>query len=381
MEGKIRNLYPGGNTPDGFYSYYNYILPQRKAEKIFCLKGGPGTGKSTLMRKVGQHFIDKGEDVDFLWCSSDPGSLDGILVKKRNAAILDGTSPHIVDPKNPGAVDEIINLGEFWNEELIRKNRSRVISCNEKTAKLFGYVYGYLKCAQQQYEFLSHVLDESISYEKMREYKSQVCLKLDGISVLRRSESKIKRDSVLGKDIYTGEKRKFFAGAITPGGIKNNIISIIDNIERIIIIDVPIGFRSEKLLSQVSERFTDAGFDIEEYYCPMFPEDKLEHVVCPDAYTAVVCSNEYHVIDTENVSGKVIRIKVEDDLDSAESELLKKIYEDIKESSRDCILKAIEILKEAKANHDILEDYYVPNMDFDAMDDLREYIIEKIEEK
>ncbi len=44
-------------------------------------------------------------------------------------------------------------------------------------------------------------------------------------------------------------------------------------------------------------------------------------------------------------------------------------------------MKAIEILKEAKANHDILEDYYVPNMDFDAMDDLREYIIEKIEEK
>ena len=113
----------------------------------------------------------------------------------------------------------------------------------------------------------------------------------------------------------------------------------------------------------------------------MFPEDKLEHVVCPDTDTAVVCSDEYHVIDTENVSGKVIRIKVEDDLDSAESELLKKIYEDIKESSRDCILKAIEILKEAKANHDILEDYYVPNMDFDAMDDLREYIIEKIEEK
>ena len=28
MEGKVRNLYPGGNTPHGFYSYYNYILPQ-----------------------------------------------------------------------------------------------------------------------------------------------------------------------------------------------------------------------------------------------------------------------------------------------------------------------------------------------------------------
>jgi hypothetical protein len=28
-----------------------------------------------------------------------------------------------VDPKNPGAVDEIINLGDFWDEEGIRKNK------------------------------------------------------------------------------------------------------------------------------------------------------------------------------------------------------------------------------------------------------------------
>ena len=35
MKGDQRNIYPGGNTPRGFYSYYNYILPQRKAEKIY----------------------------------------------------------------------------------------------------------------------------------------------------------------------------------------------------------------------------------------------------------------------------------------------------------------------------------------------------------
>ena len=67
MKGHIRNIFPGGNTPQGFYSYYNDILPQRKAEKIFCIKGGPGTGKSTLMKEVGNHFAEQGEDVDFLW--------------------------------------------------------------------------------------------------------------------------------------------------------------------------------------------------------------------------------------------------------------------------------------------------------------------------
>ena len=113
MNGKIRHIYPGGNTPEGFFSYYSYIMGQQEANRIICLKGGPGVGKSTFMRKIGEHFVEKGEDVDFLWCSSDPGSLDGIVLKKRRIAMIDATSPHIVDPVNPGAVDSIVHLGEF----------------------------------------------------------------------------------------------------------------------------------------------------------------------------------------------------------------------------------------------------------------------------
>ena len=59
-------------------------------------------------------FAEQGEDVDFLWCSSDPDSLGRIVLKKRRIALLDGTAPHVVDPQNPGAVDEILNLGEYW---------------------------------------------------------------------------------------------------------------------------------------------------------------------------------------------------------------------------------------------------------------------------
>lgn len=40
-------------------------MEQREAKKIFCLKGGPGTGKSTLMKNIGRYFSDKGENVDF----------------------------------------------------------------------------------------------------------------------------------------------------------------------------------------------------------------------------------------------------------------------------------------------------------------------------
>jgi len=84
MKKSVRHIYPGGNTPQGFFSYYNYILSQRNARKLYCIKGGPGTGKSTMMKEIGKYFEGKGEAIDFFWCSSDPDSLDGVLLKDRN---------------------------------------------------------------------------------------------------------------------------------------------------------------------------------------------------------------------------------------------------------------------------------------------------------
>jgi hypothetical protein len=45
-----RHDFPGGNTSKGFYSLYRYILSQDEARRIICIKGGPGTGKSSLMK-------------------------------------------------------------------------------------------------------------------------------------------------------------------------------------------------------------------------------------------------------------------------------------------------------------------------------------------
>ena len=41
-----REYFLGGNTAKGFFSYYDYLMRQEDAATIYCIKGGPGTGKS-----------------------------------------------------------------------------------------------------------------------------------------------------------------------------------------------------------------------------------------------------------------------------------------------------------------------------------------------
>ena len=66
----------GANSEEGFFSLYDQLLGGR-LDDLMILKGGPGCGKSTFMRRVGAAMERAGERIVYINCSGDPDSLDG----------------------------------------------------------------------------------------------------------------------------------------------------------------------------------------------------------------------------------------------------------------------------------------------------------------
>ena len=115
--------FPGANTGLGFVNRFDGIVPPwAKPHYTYVLKGGPGVGKSTLMRKVAARAAAKGYTVEEFRCASDPDSFDAVRVAELRVVLLDGTAPHSIDPVIPGACDEVIDLGHFLrHEEFMRE--------------------------------------------------------------------------------------------------------------------------------------------------------------------------------------------------------------------------------------------------------------------
>ncbi|WP_051514960.1 hypothetical protein [Fervidicella metallireducens] len=80
----------------------------KDAKRVYIIKGGPGCGKSTFIRRVGNELLANDFDVDFIYCSADKDSLDGIFIHEIDVAIVDGTAPHVIDPKYQ------VQLKEYW---------------------------------------------------------------------------------------------------------------------------------------------------------------------------------------------------------------------------------------------------------------------------
>ena len=101
------------------------------------------------MKEIAKKFEAKGVTSQRILCSSDPDSLDGIIIENqgKKIAIIDGTAPHARDPKIPGAIDKILNLGEFWNEKTLSKNKESIIKLSKSKEKHYDNAYRYLSVA------------------------------------------------------------------------------------------------------------------------------------------------------------------------------------------------------------------------------------------
>ena len=365
----MRHYFPGNNTPQGFFSYYRYILSQREASRIICIKGGPGTGKSTFMKKIGERFAEMGEDVDFLHCSADEDSLDGIVLKNRRAAIIDGTSPHVTDPLTPGAVDRIVNLGEFWNEEGIASSKDEIIALSEETSGWYKIAYNYLNATRSVYRSLEGIYDKAartseiysliadIADREYREYPIAMC---------------------------PGRQKKFFASAITAGGLINYIVTLLENISRVYIISVPAGFQNRSFMEILREGAVYRGFDVESFYCPMEPDEKTDHLLIPDLGLAFITVNDYHdlepweIIRDDESQQEITLMDMSDYMDpmviAANEELIKNLRTEF-----DILLnKGISALGSARQTHGKIESLYIPNMNFTEVNALADEIFEQL---
>lgn len=355
--GKIRHLFPGGNTPQGFFSYYDYVIPV-DANRIFLLKGGPGVGKSTFMKKIGQAFYDLGYTIEQHHCSSDPHSLDGLVIPELKIALIDGTAPHVVDPKHPGCVDEILNLGDFWDDAKMIQNKSQILAYTKEISKRFQRAYRMLTAAKAIYDDWEAANAEAMNYsfanQKSAQLMETVFMNITTVS--------------------NGKNRKLFASAITPIGPVNYIDSISAGLsKRYIITGLP-GTGKATLLAKIANTAIAKGLDIETFYCPLDPF-KLEHIMIPALDTALITSAPPH---TQNFTNATAIIDMNDCLDTDIVLKLEAITDYDRSSFWELFGKAGAYIHEAKKLHDELETYYIPNINFDGVDALRAKTLNRI---
>ena len=360
MQARVRKAFLGGNTGYGFHSFYEQVVSGAET-RTYILKGGSGTGKSTFMRFIANQMTSRGYAVDEYYCSSDSNSLDGVRLPDLGVTLIDGTAPHMIDPRHPGAIESAIDLSVYWDEAAIRTKREHIKTTTREKSFLFRRAYGYLALAKQ-------ANDEQESYISGLGALNTVGLNRVIISLIEQLLP------VPAAATSTVRQQHLFATAITPQGIINHLPSIIEGVGTRVLVRGPLGTGRTTIINAITQAATQKGYDTVLYHCALDPR-RIDHVVIPQLGIAVCNVSEPHGIATI-VADEIIDTSVH--LDSfklkpfaGELESLQKIYQDT-------LTAAIRLLKQAKSKHEYLESLYIPHMDFTRLGVRRQQVLQEI---
>lgn len=349
-----KHFFAGSNASKGLSSYFNSILNPETLNRLYILKGGPGVGKSSFMKKFAEKMKEKNYSVDYIHCASDNDSLDGIIIHELNVAFVDGTAPHVIDPTLPGAADEIINLGVYLDGEKLEKHKCQIVQINKNKSLLYKSAFKYFQAASIISEEINSLYDQFIDNKKFNEMCNQVINKL--FPVYFWSDKK-------------GKRTKMFSEAYTSNGFISYTGSLYQDKKTWAVVGEDTNYTSS-LLSIIADEATKRGYDIECYYRPLSAE-KLQHLYIPELNLMIVSTEN----PINNGYEEIFDIHSLMDLDKLKthiSEIENNLY------VYDLLInKALDKLAEAKKLHELLEVFYINGMNFDGVNEVFDNILSK----
>lgn len=332
-------------TEGGFVSYFERLLAKDRPGAAL-VKGGPGSGKSTLMKKIAAALEEAGRTVELIPCASDPDSLDAIIDGTTGRALIDGTAPHMLDPAYPGARDILVNAGDAWDEDKLRARKDEIIRLSDEGNGCHAQAAAYVAAAGALMRRCRAIALRHVDEAAVRALADGVRLPM-GEGPPRVPEYRLLSAVSVGRV-------EFFKGTIDA------------LCESKLVVADEWGAASNALLARVRRAAQDANR--RAILCPCSVcADKLDHVLLPDDGLCVSCANSFH--DASSIATEVVEAPYRP-VPAREQDAMRALVF----HARELIALAAGEVALSKRIHDELERIYVSAMDFSKLDPVRERV-------
>ena len=163
----------------------------------------------------------------------------------------------MVDPKIPGAIDEIVNFGDFWDVDKLENNKMEIMQCNKNISSCFQRAFKYLKAAEPIFYDLESKNSDAMDFGKLNKFTEEFI-------------------EELFKDVENKEElsvaRHLFGTAITPIGHIDYGDSLLQDAKKVYYLDGKIGYGKTTFLKRIYDRAVQKGLKVEVFHYPLIPQ-------------------------------------------------------------------------------------------------------------
>lgn len=346
----------GSSGKNGFFSCFGQLTPKIEGQYTYIIKGGPGTGKSSLMKKLADEIESNDIDCERILCSSDPDSLDGVIFPSLRVSICDGTSPHTLDPDYPGATGEIINLGECWNKNILFQNKEKIIELTDKNKACHKRSRKFIESAFSIFDDGRKICLDCLNEEQLLRYAGRISARF-----LKKPSGRV------------GLEKTRLLEAVTPKGyifLDETVNALCD---KVVVFEDDFGAAAQILIEEIRTYALASGFSV--ISSPEIGnERKLRHIIIKELSLAFITKDK--LCENRVAASKTVSLRRFYDTDSLRAHKARLSF--CKKAALELMEEAVIALRDAKEIHDELENCYIPAMDYGKIQKIRESLFERI---
>ena len=354
MEPKILHFFLGATSAQGFVSRFDQLADPEAGWRCHIIKGGPGTGKSSLMSRLSCQLGETAGLVEHIHCSSDADSLDGVIFPRCKLSIADGTSPHVLEPRYPGAWENVVSLCDCWDKKRLSGQRDEIMALSKRISSCHKSAAGYLHAAGSLLTDLRRTAGEAVDVPKIVRYAQGVA----GREFSRSTG-------------HAGHESIRLLSAITNKGPVLFNETVLTLAPRLYVVEDHWGVAAPLVMEQLRDLALAKGYDVISCPCPLFPFSRLDHLFLPELGLGFVTSSPFHSIDAP--AFRVIH--AQRFLDKTILATRKHRLSFLQRAARNMVEEASATIAQAKFLHDQLEGYYIAAMDFDRVGETADKVL------
>jgi hypothetical protein len=307
------------------------------------------------MKKLAEAFPD--EEKEIFYCSADPASLDAVYLKNRKIIIVDGTSPHVFEPKYPCAYQTITDVGAYLDQGALYEKREEIVRVTDKYSLCHQRCRRYLSALAAITDDMRQIGSAALYTDKLNGFTERICKK-----ILPK-----KHNSEQGSISYRS------MSAITPNGY--TVFVPQDSTVYLLADDLFAG--ADTFLRAFAEAAVNKGYDVTVSCSYLHSSPVYEHIIIPEANTVFITAG---VLCDPDADG-YLPINFKRFYDKNEILSKKQRLKFDRSACADLLSEASASLVNAKKIHDELESFYISAADFPGVNRLSYRIISEIKSR
>lgn len=272
------HFFMSATTSGGFVSNFGELVDENRYKRVYLIKGGAGSGKSTLIKKAAEKASLTQNRLELIHCSADPDSLDAAIL--GDTTILDATFPHMTEPCLPGVFERMVTLYDCFDNAVLRQNETDIRRAlgdeeiNKSRADSFIRAAGLLLYSNES------IAARCINSEKLSGFIARLCMR------------EIKKAKT-----YKSEQRKRYLSALSGDGVFMFTDTAQKLCSRLFVINDDNGAVSGIILDGLLRAALSAGHIVYSCACPLSKSGRIEHLFIPELSLGFMTSNKFHPIE------------------------------------------------------------------------------------